>query len=221
MRSWLDPYFAVPETPPFPFGRSPFRQRGSVYLSNFEFWEKVVPGGVAAVRAQVNDPAMDRFLAQRFVSSDFYDALPSAFLSVAAARVRKVPIYSHLREHGIFLAERSFSGFSSVVLRVLSHEVVASWLPRLSASYHQFGTVETSRAGPGVIRGQRRGMPRMFLHVWGTTATEVIERILARCGAEAPRVHVLEPEPDGRVSDYEVFRVPFEVRWTPKGAKSG
>ena len=217
MRSWLDPYFAVPEKPPFPFGRSPFRQRGSVYLSNFEFWERIVPGGVAAVRAQVNDPAMDRFLGQRFASSDFYDALPSAFLSVAAARVRKVPLYQHLREHGVFLAERSFSGFSSILLRVLSTEVVASWLPRLSASYHEFGTVETSRAGPGVIRGQRRGMPRMFLHIFGTTATEVIEQILARSGAEAPRVHVLEPEPDGRVSDYEVFRVPFEVRWATDG----
>jgi hypothetical protein len=213
MRSWLDPYFAIPAVPPFPFGRSPFRQRGSVYLSNFEFWERVVPGGLAAIRAQVNDPAMDRFVTQRFTSSDYYDALPSAFLSAAAARVRKVTIYQHLREHGTFLAERSFNGFSSVLLRVLSTEVVASWLPRLSASYHEFGTVETSRAGPGVIRGQRRGMPRMFLHVWGLTATEVIEQILARSGAEAPRVHVLEPEPDGQVSGYEVFRVGFEVRW--------
>jgi hypothetical protein len=123
-------------------------------------------------------------------------------------------VYQHLREQGVFLAERTFKGFSGVLLRVVSTELVATWLPRLSSSFHDFGSVETAVAAPGVVRGSRYGMPRMFLHVWGVTASEVIEQIMKRCGAIDPRCLVLEPESEGLVNGYEVFRIPFEVRWT-------
>jgi hypothetical protein len=213
MRTWLDPYFSIPAQSPFPIGRSPFRQRGQVYVRNLVFWNAAIPGGVAALCAQMRDPAMARFLQQRFAPSELYDALPSALATAAIARLRKISTYQCLRELGAFQADDAFGGFSGVLLRLLSNETVATWLPRLSASFHDFGSIETKVAGPGVVRGVRYGMPRMFLQVWGTTATEITERILSRAGAVSPRCLVLEPEPDGDVEGYEVFRVPFEVRW--------
>jgi hypothetical protein len=213
MRSWLDPYFSIPETSPFPIGASPFRQRGSVYAQNIEFWGSVVPGGMSAFAARLKDPLLERFISQRFEWGMLYDALPSALVTAAVARERGVPLYQHLREHGSFLAARTFTGFSAVLLRVLSTETVATWLPRLSSAFHDFGKVEGAPVGPGLVRGVRTGMPRMFMHVWGITAAEVVEQTLARSGAKSPHCRVLEPESEGLVSGYEVFRVPFEVKW--------
>jgi hypothetical protein len=213
MRSWLDPYFAIPLRSPFPIGQSPFRQRGQVYRRNIDFWSSVVPGGLPAICAHIGDPALDRFLSQPFSTSELYDALPSAIVSAAGARIRRIPVYQHLRELGGFLAEHSFRGFSGILLRVLSSEVVATWLPRLSAAYHEFGSVETEVTGPGTVRGVRSGMPRMFVQVWGVTATEITERLLSRSGAASPRCLAMEPEPEGTVGGHEVFRIPFEIRW--------
>ena len=213
MRTFLDPYFTVPTRAPFAPGTSPFRQRGALYRDNLEYWEKHVPGGCRALLAVSADESLTRFMSQPFSSFSWYDALPSAAMHLAASRVRQVSLYQQLREHGTFLAERFHNGISGVVLRALSNEAIATWIPRISSFHHEFGSVEAKVAGPGCVRGVRTGMPRMFLQVWAVTSTEIVERVLGRAGARAPRVLLLEPTVDGSAAGYETFRTSFEIRW--------
>ena len=213
MASVHDITFAIPPKPPFPWGTSPFRVRGSVYQDEIGNLERTTPGGLQPMLRRINEGALADYLSQRFGGAHSYDILPLIYLASHAARARGIGYELQVRESALFHATRALQGFSGVVLRLLSHEAVALWLPRISAWYHDFGGVETRVVSPGVVRGVRWGMPRVYVQSWAITAMVFTEHVLTRAGAKDARVHALGPEPDGTREGHPLYRIPFEVRW--------
>lgn len=208
-----DPLFAPPPKLPFAAGASPFRQKGAAYLGDIEFLEKSVPGGYAAVLAAVADPAQRAFLGQRFRASEWYDVLPNPGMQATAAKLRGVAISEHLRGVGRFHADSALNGLYRALLKFVSNENVALWMPRVSGIYHEFGRCETRVLSPKVVAGVRHGVPRMLVGWLATVSSSFCERTLEVAGSRAPRVTFGEVHADGAKVGYDLHRLEFELTW--------
>jgi hypothetical protein len=212
-----DAVFALPPVSPFRWGTSPFRARGSVYREEIALADRLLaksglPGSLEIARAQ-RDPALDKFLTQRFAATDWYDIVPVLYFASFVARARGVAFTQHVRDSAVAHAESALTGFTSIVLKLLSNESVAMWLPRISGWYHDFGGVETKVAGLRHVRGVRFGLPALYVQPWAITAMHFSEHVLARAGAKEPRAHALEALPDGTRDGCPLYRVTFDVKW--------
>jgi hypothetical protein len=210
-----DPYYALPEVCPLPPGTSPFRIKGWGYLGDLKFYASHVGGGVEAVARQVTDPAIASFLSRTFTPDAWYDLLPKLYLSQAAARARGVPFDVHWAEVSRYHAADKFSGIYRPLLKVVSSEMLALWVPRLSSSFYDFGSTESRVASPRLVSVVRKGVPRVAVQWWAAAASAYFEYCLVTAGAKAPRVRWLPTEPDGERLGMELVRMPLEITWSP------
>jgi hypothetical protein len=217
MPSIHDHLFALPSRAPFPWGASPFHARGSVYREEIaladRLLEKAGQPRALDVLKKHGDAKLDAFLAQKFASSDWYDLMPVLYFAAVVARARGVPFTQHVRDSAVAHAANALTGFTSVVLRLISNESVATWLPRISGWYHDFGSVETKVVGPGHVRGVRSGLPAVYVQAWAITAMHFAEHVLDHSGAREPRAHTLEALDDGEREGVKLYRVTFDVKW--------
>jgi hypothetical protein len=213
MPNIYDPMFAVPPRTPFAWGTSPFRARGLLYNDEIGVAQKAL-GGKAMELVKRYDPALETFLLQRFSSLEWYDAIPIVYLAVVAARARGMSLNQHIRDMAEAHASRALSGFSGVVLKLVSNEAVATWLPRASSWYHDFGNADSKVVGERHVRGTRRGMPMCMVQGWSVSATHFIETVLRCAGAKEPRAHALEVEPDGNKDGHPLYRITFDISWS-------
>jgi hypothetical protein len=209
----FDPFFAAAPKPSLAHATSPFRARGVVYRADLERMAVSVRGGVDAVLATADDPALAAYFSQKFSPSGWYDIFALSTLARVCARMRGITFTQYVNEAAHHYADVALQGFSGIVLRALSHESIALWIPRVSAWFNDFGEMRTQVAAPGLVRGVRTGLPRYGVLGWAQTAMEFTEAVLERAGAGDVRVHPLAPEPDGERAGIDLYRVPFEIRW--------
>jgi hypothetical protein len=205
-------------TPPTTFlpGESPFRAKGLVYGGAREYWEKRVPGGVAALRdtvAATGDAPLARFLETRFVPSGWYDALPIVALSAVAARLTGVPHAQLVRENAAWLAERDLHGVYRVILTVASVEMVAMRLGKLSMQYFDFGQAETVRVRDKVVESRRAGIPAALAPWFIFAADGFVPVALKLAGARSVRLRHGSPQPEGLAQGMPVVQIRFEIQW--------
>ena len=215
MPSVHDPMFNLPAKPPFRWGMSPFRARGVVYNEEIAVAQKVLDGKAMEAVRRAGDPALEAFLMQRFSSLEWYDTAPIVYFGYQVARLRGVPLNQHIRDVSLAHASRALSGFSGTVLKLISTEAVATWLPRASAWYHDFGGAESKVVGDGHVRATRWGMPHFLVHGWSLSAMYFTEEVLTRSGARKPRASTLEVESDGMKEGHPTYRIGFDVTWEP------
>ncbi len=214
MATIYDPKFAPPAAALFPPGTSPFRQKGTAYLGDFEVLNTLVPGGMPAILKAIPDDATRAFLAKPFHAGEWYDVLPNLQMQKAAAKLRGVSFTAHQRDIGRWQAEHSFRGlYRALLTLVLSNENVALWGPRISAIYHQFGKFETKPAGPRAVEGVRRGVPEGVVQWLMVTSGAFCERVLEFGGAREPRMTFGEPMLEGRHSGQDLYAIPIRVTW--------
>jgi hypothetical protein len=217
MPSVHDALFALPPRTPFPWGTSPFHARGSVYREEValadRLLEKAGQPRALEVLKKHGDAKLEAFLAQRFASTEWYDLMPVLYFAAVVARARGVPFTQHVRDSAVAHAANALTGFTAVVLRLVSNESVATWLPRISGWYHDFGGVETKVVGPRHVRGVRFGLPAVYVQPWAITAMYFAEHVLARIGAKEPRAHTLDALEDGERDGVKLYRVTFDVKW--------
>lgn len=211
--SIYDAKFAPEEVGSFPPGTSPFRQKGSAYLGDFEALEKMVPGGMAALLNAITDERLRTFLRAKFHAGDWYDVLPNLQMQKVAARLRGVSFTAHQREIGMWQAENAARGIYRALLRVVSTEYVALWGPRISAIYHQFGKFETRVTAHNTVDGVRSGVPEHVVQWLMVTTGGFCERALELTGAKNPRMTFGEPFIDGRYSGQDLYSVPSRTTW--------
>jgi hypothetical protein len=214
MPSIYDPIFLVPARTPFRWGTSPFLARGVLYSEELALAQKALDGKATEFLRRTGDPALETFLSQKFSTLEWYDALPLVFFGVVTARARGLALNQYIRDVAEAHAARALSGFSGIVLRLVSTEAVATWLPRASAWYNNFGPAETKVVGERHVRGFRSGVPQCMVQGWSVSATHFIETVLAHAGARGPRAHTLEVEPDGAREGHPVYRIAFDVTWS-------
>jgi hypothetical protein len=206
-----DPVFTLSAKPPFRWGTSPFRARGTIYKEEIAVADKAL-GGRALDVVKI-DPALAAFIAQPFSTLDWYDCVPIVYFGAAVARARGVSFSQHVRDVTFAHAAKALAGFSGVVLKLISNEAVATWLPRASAWYHDFGAAESKVVGPGHVRGYRTGMPHFMVQGWSLSAMTFTETVLAKVGAKEPRAHTLVAEQDGAKDGHPTYRIGFDVTW--------
>jgi hypothetical protein len=213
MATAFDPIFEPPATSPFPYGRSPWRCRGSVYRNDLAFCGQLLPGGLDEIFRRAPDPDLQRYLRQSFSAGSFYDVLPIQYLGRVAGRAAGFTHQTYIARAVDWQVEDALRGFSGVVLRSLSADAIAVWIPRLSRWFNEFGSIETRVAAAGEVRGVATGLPQPLVGSWARTASTFVERLLAKVGAASPTAHVLSPEIDGESHGYRTYRIDFVVTW--------
>ena len=197
-------------------GESPFRAKGLVYGGAREYWEKRVPGGVAALRdtvAATGDLALARFIETPFVASGWYDALPIVPLSAVAARLAGVPQAQLVRENAAWLAERDLHGVYRVILMVASVEMVAMRLGKLSMQYFDFGQAESVRVRDKVVESRRSGIPAALAPWFIFAADGFVPVALKLAGARSVRLRHGSPQPQSAAHGAPMVQIRFEIQW--------
>jgi hypothetical protein len=215
-RSALDARFSSVPPPPIAHGASPFRARGIIFRADLERVERQIPGGAPAVARAIGDAALEKFFSQHFALGGWYDMLPLLALGKAVARMRGIPFSQYARESAHGHAEYALRGFSGIVLRSISPETIAVWMPRITGWYHDFGDISVRAVGPGHVRGVRTGIPEALIFGWSVSSMEFTEEVLRRCGASDARASALGAEEEGMRAGSKVFRLAFDVRWTDR-----
>jgi hypothetical protein len=208
-----DSLYSLPAALPFPAGTSPFRQKGNAYLGDIAYINQVVPGGFGAVLAAITDPNVRQFLGQPFRGGEWYDVLPNPYMQATAARLRNVSFEEHLRGTGVYHANEAVTGFYKALLRLVSNENIAIWMPRISGLYHEFGRCETRVVGPKNVHGVRTGIPRMLVRWLAVVSSSFCEKALRLAGATNARVVFGAVEPDGSTSGHPLHRVHLDITW--------
>jgi hypothetical protein len=171
----------------FRWGASPFHMRGFVYRDSIAMAERLLSQRgltVGQVLRQQGDAALEAFLGQRFSATEWYDIYPSIHFMPIVARACGVSLAQHMRASAVQHAEWALRGFTSIVLKLVSNETVASWIPRISAWYHDFGRVEASVVGERHVRGTRSGLPVFVVQGWAIVGMHFTEHVLAHAGAK-------------------------------------
>lgn len=212
MRVASDPYFRLPDRIPIAPGTSPFRMKGDSYNAAMLFLNSRVPGGFPAVVAQMS-PELQAFFKQSFRPSDWYDVVPNPYMHTIAAKLRGIAFREHILDNGSWHADHAMRGPLRALLRVLSHESVALWLPRISATYHDFGKCETKPIGAGKIRGVRTGMPRPLVPWYTVLSSAFCEKALMLGGAKNPKMLFGNAQPEGTRGGQDIYSLHFEISW--------
>jgi len=212
-RAIEEPYFALPDTLPFKPGAGPFRVKGWGYLGDTRFYDEHVPGGARAVAQAVKDPAITAFVNRPIEPNSWYDIYPKLYLGHAAARLRGATYEAHSREVSRWHAQDKFSGIYRPLLKMVSSELLAMWIPRMSSSFYDFGSTETRVRATKVVSVIRYGVPRIVVRWWAYAATAYFEYVLLTGGARHPHVRWLPVEPDGERLGVDLHRMTFEITW--------
>src|SRR5690242_15864350 len=136
----------------------PFRTKGLTWKGAREFYDRVVPGGAAAV-ARACGPELRPFLEEPVLPSSWYDVLPIVKVAATAAKLAGKPADVMVRENAAFVARRDMGGVYRFILSMVPPDTVALRLGRLSLQYFDFGTEKSERRGPKEVRTTRTGIP--------------------------------------------------------------
>jgi hypothetical protein len=206
------------EALPFPAGTSPFRIKGIAYRGHLEYAEAKIPGGQAAIVAQLRDPTLRAFLSQPFLASSWYDILPMLPLGAAVARLVGMTLDDFLRFRTRLQAESDMRGVYKVLLQFVTVESLALRIPRIANTYYDFGSADSRLVSPGHVESRRTGVPE-FLLPWHNPVSETyMERVISLGGGKTPRVKVTRVERDGSAHGVRVAAVTFGLQWAVRGA---
>jgi hypothetical protein len=213
VRTIYDPVYAAPPAWTTPARESPFRARGILFQRDMGHAERTVSGGMEAVLHAAGNPHLTAYFRQSFSAHRWYDAAAITLVAHVAARLRGVSLTQYAREGVPAYVDAAFSGVSGIVLRSLSLEAIATWLPKASSWFNDFGTIETRATGDRLVRATRTGLPDFMVLGWAIAGIEFAELALKRCGSKETRVYPLAVEDDGERDGQRLNRVSFEIAW--------
>ena len=193
-------------------GRSPFHAAGVVYRGVRDYVDAEVPGGLAAVQAELHHAGLATFFGQDFRAIGRYDILPLPYVTTALARLRRVSFQQQLRDSNRY-SEARIGALYRALLQVLSAEMVAMAVPRGVSIAFDFGGTTMAVIGPRLVRGKRTGIPKSLVRWVGYGNAAYLELALIRSGAALARVASGTPVHEGASSGMELYSVPFEVSW--------
>ena len=170
-------------------------------------------GGASAVIGAISDARVRQFFEQKFIPSEWYDAMPGVVIESTAARLRGVSFEQHRRQIGAWHAAESIRGIYAALFKVVSEQSVGMWAPRISSLYFEFGKVETKSAGSKTIEGWWRGLPPQLAQSVCYASAGFGAEALRRTGAQEPFVTLHEVEPDGAARGVDVVRVRLRMGW--------
>ncbi len=192
-------------------GKSPFRVKGTYYtrtLANVE----LVPGGLPAVLAAIEDPRVKDFVQQKFSWNDDYDVLPIMPISVAIAKVRGGDYEALFRERGRIGSREEIPRFFRMLLSFSSPRTLAERLPLIATRLFEFGSVEEVRTTETTGTGRHRGVPLFVAPYIANTVCGMLQgalEVAAKRRVVSARYTTVVP--DGEVAGLPTVAIRYEA----------
>lgn len=191
-----------------------FRAKGLVYRGAQEFYEGYLPGGLEALRGELQPELASFFLDQSFLASSWHDLLPIEPISRAAAKVKGVPPRSLVRANAAWIAKRDMKGVHRFILRLTSPAQVVTRLPRVSMQYFDFGDTDGQLIGDKHFETTRVHIPEPLAD-WMLWCIEGFSPVvLEAAGARSVVVKEVERRPLGRSGSIPTVKMRIVLRWT-------
>jgi len=194
-------------------GKSPFHVKGGIYLGTGKYFAAVVPGGMEALYAQIDDPLLLAFIQQKFLPSSWYDVLPVAPLIRAEARAVGIGVADYLKARTVFQAKEDIGGIYRFLLKLVSPESACLRLPGLLSQIFDFGSHQSKRMGPTHLEFTLAGYPRV-LWEWYVNAFSVYgETAMKLSGAKTVSLSAHAPKESSLDREVEVVTFVIDCRW--------
>lgn len=204
---------AFRESSALAIGASPFRCKGLIYRDVC----LDAMGTDAARRARyleaLGDDSLRQFASQIFLAGGWYDILPAARMSDAAARANGLPVEEHLQASALAAARRDVSGLYRAILKVMSPKLVAQGMIRISSRYFDFGALSIQSEESTRVLGLRTGVPAAIAHWYGTVSSAYLKCVLEQAGARDVRVEFTARASNATVAGIPICDMTFDYRW--------
>ncbi len=194
-------------------GQSGFRVKGHGLRARMAVYDRIVPGGSAAVLAAIDDAPTRAYLSGPILAASWYDLFAHAQLDLAAADLRKMPAWESVATASAMQAENDARGIYSFLLRFVSPHTLVSKLGNISAQYFDHGSIEVARLEGNHARMTRIGISNQLYWWWDGILEGYVRALFGLAGAKNVVIHcgLLETsEPDNPLG---IGRFPVDVRW--------
>ncbi|MGZ3424133.1 MAG: hypothetical protein ACXWUG_07565 [Polyangiales bacterium] len=209
MPNWKVPTRSLP----VPVGTSGFRVKGHGLRARMDVYDRVVPGGRAAVLAAIEDPTVRAYLSGPILAASWYDLFAHALLDIAAADVRKLPVWESLSNASALQAEADAQGIYRLLLKVVSPHMLVRKLGAISSQYFDHGTVEVERIDDRAARMTRTGIANQLYWWWGGILDGYVRALFQLAGAKNLVVHCGVLKTDVPDNPLGIGSFPVDVSW--------
>ena len=180
MANWKVPRRGMP----CPIGAAPFRVKGHGLRARMAVYDRIVPGGRAAVLAAIEDVAVREYLSGPILAASWYDCFAHAVLDIAAADVRKMTAWESVATASALQAEQDAGGIYSLLLKVVSPHLLIRKLGAISAQYFDHGEVLVEKVDAQTARLTRSGIPNQLYWWWGGILDGYVHALFRIAGAK-------------------------------------
>jgi hypothetical protein len=198
---------------PCPAGASPFHIKGLAYRGFVHMISRVVPGGLGAFCAGLDDPSLPPFLHQPFLAGARYDVLPFVPLFAALARVLgrgfadvvtwatcgQVRYDARTVYRAIFASERV--------------EAIAERLSRFCEQYYDFGRYQGSVPEPRRIVLLYEELPEYIAPWYAPMHVAYAQESARIIGATGMRMVQQTTTRTGKRGEHSLVTIRTELAW--------
>lgn len=193
-------------------GQSPFRLKGTIWLSARAYMDAYVPGGCRAVEERLSGDVRAYF-EQQFVPLSWYDALPVNPITAAAAAVQGVATMEFVRTQAAWKAGQDMSGIYKLLLKLSSPTAVWKRFGSIYSQFYDFGRLTFEEAGKDSVDSCVHGMPAELAEWWIPATEAYMTVILRAAGAKNVRTTWKPPEADGSLCGTRLVRIRVNTSW--------
>lgn len=198
---------------PYPHGQSPFKIKGLAYRGVVRDADERIPGGLNRIAAELGDGELREFLLQPFMASSWSDVLPMLPLVETLSRRFGQSPESYTRDRARAQAAEDLDGVYKVLLKVVSPRIVATRLPRLTASYFNWGKVEVWELEARRVRASRSQIPEPLIAWYEAVTQPYVQLALTHAGGKSARFACVESLPDAPLHGLPTRKLVFEATW--------
>ncbi len=193
-------------------GQSPFRLKGTIWLSARAYLDERVPGGCAAVEERL--PADVRaYFSQLFVPLGWYDALPVNAITAASAAALGVPTRDFVRAQAAWKAQQDMRGIYKLLLKLSSPTAVWKRFGSIYSQFYDFGRLTFEPADKDSVDSCVHGMPAELAEWWMQATESYMTIIMQAAGAKSVRNTWKTPEADGSLCGVRLVRIRVNTTW--------
>lgn len=209
MPNWKMPTAAMPRPP----GQNPYRVKGHGLRARMAIYDRVVPGGSAAVLAALDDPAVRDYLSAPILAASWYDLFAHAALDRAAAGLRRMPAWESVASASAIQAKSDASGIYSLLLRLVSPHTLVRKLGAISAQYFDHGKIDAVKLEDRAARLTYGGIANQLYWWWTGIGEGYVRALFQIAGAKNARVHTSALRSEAMNDPLGAGTFEFDVHW--------
>lgn len=198
----------------FKVGEGPFRVRGLAYLNALDYADKRLPGGRAALLAELEGDPYAPYLEQIFIVSADYDVSPLARLFVACAKLEGQPPLQFIQRRSEASARIDLHGMWKPLFKTSSPEAMAERLHMAFNRYYQPCEARNVGLEPGRFVAELGKLPQPMAGVYVSSTRGFVHAALELAHARGVEVFFEPAVPDGKLEGVPLLRTRFAVTWS-------